>query len=447
MKMIFKIKNKMTNYQIVAIAFVLLIFLGSALLSLPIASKKSTPYIDALFTSTSAVCVTGLVTFDTFTHWTTFGQVVILILMQIGGLGLMTLMTIFSLFVRKQLTLSERSLFIYSTGSQVGSIKSVVKHVVLGTAIFELIGTILLSIRFCAIFGAGKGLYFALFHAVSAFCNSGFDLMGAYSGQFSSLIAFSNDVIVNLTISFLIVMGGLGFLVWSDVIAKKFNPKKFSLHTKIVLVTSCSLLVIGMVLFYLFEMNNYLAGKTSGEAFLICLFQSTSARTAGYATVDTAALSESSKLLTIVLMFIGGSPGSTAGGIKTTTLVILLFSIIANVKRKNTITVGKRRIDNSNASQAYAIVTLYLIAAAFAAAVLCLDTSITLDQAVFETVSALGTAGLTLGITPYLAWWGKLVLIICMFGGRVGMLSLVMIFANKNKVVPLERPKEKIIIG
>ncbi len=448
MKMFAKLKNKLTNYQIVAIAFISLILIGTAFLSLPIASKEgNTPFVDAFFTATSALCVTGLITFDTFTHWTTFGQIVILILIQIGGLGIMTIMTLFSLFVRRELSLSAKSLFIHSTGSEVGTTKSIIKFIGLGTAIFELLGTAFLSISFCPKLGVGKGLYFALFHSISAFCNAGFDLMGGYSGQFSSLTAFSNDVIVTVTLTTLIVIGGLGFLVWSDIIQKKFNPKKFTLHTKIVLVTSCSLLAVGMLLFYLFEMNNSLAGKPSGEAFLICMFHSASTRTAGYAITDMASLSESTKLLTTVLMFIGGSPGSTAGGIKTTTLVVLLFSVIANVKRKNNITVGKRKIDNSNASQAYAIVTLYLSMAVIASAILCLDTRFTLGQVVFETVSALGTVGLTLGITPLLAWWGKLVLIFCMFGGRVGMLSLIMIFANKSKVVPLERPTEKIIIG
>ncbi|MGN0796291.1 MAG: TrkH family potassium uptake protein [Christensenellales bacterium] len=443
-----KIKNKLTNYQIVAIAFFVLILIGTAFLSLPIASKEGeTPFIDAFFTATSALCVTGLITFDTFLHWTVFGQIVILILIQIGGLGIMTIMTLFSLFVRRELSLSAKSLFIHSTGSEVGTTKSIIKFIGIGTAIFELLGTIFLSISFCPKMGVGQGLYFALFHSISAFCNAGFDLMGGYSGAFSSLTAFSGDVIVNVTLTALIVIGGLGFLVWSDIIQKKFNPKKFTLHTKIVLVTSCSLLGIGMLLFYLFEMNNTLADKSAGEAFLICLFQSATARTAGYASVNTASLSEGARLLLTVLMFIGGSPGSTAGGIKTTTVVVLLFSVIANVKRKNNITVGKRKIDNSNASQAYAIVTLYLIVAVIASAILSIDTRFTLGEVVFEAVSALGTVGMTLGITPLLTWWGKLVLIFCMFGGRVGMLSLIMIFANKNKVVPLERPTEKIIIG
>ncbi len=450
MKPVFsKIKSKFTNYQIVAFMFFFAILIGTAILSLPISVKEgqTNSFIDSFFTATSAVCVTGLVTVDTFTHWSTFGQVVIMLLVQIGGLGVMTIMTIFSLFIKRQLTLQERSLFIHSNGSDVGSAKTVVKFVAIGTLSFELFGALMLMISFIPRFGAGDGIYYAVFHSIAAFCNAGFDLTGIY-GEFTSFITFRSDVVVHLTLSFLTFMGGIGFLVWADAVKHKFNFKKFSLHSKIVLIASILLVGVTALLYFVFENNYALKGYTSGEQFLACLSQAVSLRTAGFAMIDPAKMSEGGKLLSIIMMVIGGSPGSTAGGIKTTTLVVLIFSIIANVRRKKDITVGNRRIDSANVHQAYGLLSMYLALAIIGCGIICIVApEYSLADVVFEVVSALSTVGYSVGLSVHVAVVGKVVLILLMYIGRVGMLSFAMIFAGKNKVVPLERPTEKIIIG
>lgn len=325
-------KFRFSFEQIVVLGYFTIIMIGGILLSLPLASNSSTwtPYLNALFTATSATCVTGLVVYDTYQQWSLFGQTVILILIQIGGLGFMTIITIFSVYLKRNIGLHERKLLMQSTGSmEIGGIVRMVKRIVTGTFIFEGIGTLLLAIRFCPQMGLGDGLYSALFHAVSAFCNSGFDVMGRY-GAFSSLSTYSNDYLVNLTIMTLIVTGGIGFIVWNDIIFHRHHLKKYQLHSKIALSATLILIVVGTFFFYVFENQYSLSDLSVPDKILASLFQSITPRTAGFNTIDTGSLSESGHLLTILLMFIGGSPGSTAGGIKTTTFVVMVMGALAS---------------------------------------------------------------------------------------------------------------------
>lgn len=447
--MIAKIKEKLNSYQIIAIIYVLIVLLGTLLLAMPISSKTGefTPFIDSLFTATSATCVTGLVIYDTFTHWSLFGQLVILFLIQIGGIGFMTVMSLFLMAFKRQITLHEKTLFVQATGNNpIGSTLKLVKQVALGTAVFETTGALLLSISFIPKLGWGKGIYAAIFHSISAFCNAGFDIMGSF-GEFSSFSAFSGDWLVTLTVSALIVMGGIGFVVWNDVIKNRFKWKTLALHTKIVISCTSLLIVSGTLLFLLFEFNHSLRGMSGGEKFLNSLFLAVTPRTAGFNIVKLTELSEGGSIITMLLMIIGGSSGSTAGGIKTTTFVVLILTISAYIKRKHTITIGKRRLEDSVIPHAAALVSLYASAILLGSLIICLMQPYTIKEVLFEVISAIGTVGLSLGITPSLNVISKIVITLLMFCGRVGMLTVSMLFSSKRTNVPLERPAEKINIG
>lgn len=440
--------KKFNNYQIIALLFVIIILVGALLLTLPISSKSRefTPFVDALFTATSATCVTGLIVYDTFLHWSLFGQIVILLMIQIGGIGFMTIMTVFSMFLRKQLSLHEKTLFMQTAGNyDVGGTPKLIKRVAIGTLLFETLGALLLCIPFCIDMGA-KGIYPAIFHSVSAFCNAGFDIMGSF-GAFSSLTHYRFDVIVNLTIMFLITAGGIGFLVWSDLLNTRFRWKNLSLHSKMVLSSSTFLIFGGALLFYLFEKDYSLQGMSSGQQFLASMFQSVTPRTAGFNTVSLTELSGSGRTLICLLMFIGGSPGSTAGGVKTTTIVVLILTVVALIKKKESLRAGKRRLEESTVMQSAAIVMLYSTAILIASMIICAIQNFPMYSVIFEVISAIGTVGLSLGITPELNIISKLIITFLMYGGRVGMLSIAMIFASKKKNVPLDRPVERIIIG
>lgn len=446
--MLDKIKEKLTVYQIIIIAYLVIIFAGAGLLSLPFASKEGVGFLDCVFTSTSALCVTGLVIGDTYLTWTLFGKIVILFLIQIGGLGFMTLMTMFALAIKGKLSLSEQTMLSVSSNvTSAGNSRRIIRYIALTTLIVELIGAGLLSIRFCQDMPVADGLFTSLFVSISAFCNAGFDILGRF-GPYSSLTHYSGDFLVNIVIMLLIIIGGLGFLVYSDMVGSKFHWKKLSLHTKIVLIASFTLIFAGAGLYLLCEWNYSLNGKNVWEKILASLFQSVTTRTAGFNTVDLASTSEGGRYLMIMLMLIGGSPGSTAGGIKTTTFVVMLFTIIANIKRKERVTIGKRSLEQSVMSQATAIFCLYIVAASIGTmAVLLFQPELSLSQALFEVVSAVGTVGLSTGITSLLTIGSKIVIILLMLGGRLGLLSLVMVFAGKSPSVPIERPVERILVG
>jgi trk system potassium uptake protein len=440
---------KLTYTQLIAAGFLGIIAVGSLLLCLPVSSKAGlwTPYINSLFTATSATCVTGLIIYDTFSHWSAFGQLVILLMIQIGGIGFMTIITLFSLILRRQISLHERKLIMQSAGSlQVGGVVSLIKKVALATFIIEGMGAILLSFRFVPEMGAAQGIYAAIFHSVSAFCNAGFDLMGYYE-PFSSVTRYVTDPLVNYTLIALILLGGLGFFVWRDVATNKWHFSKYQLHTKLVLVMTAILTVGGTVLFLIFEYSATQADMSMGQRFMVSLFQAVTPRTAGFNTTDINAFSESGSMLTMMLMFIGGNPGSTAGGIKTTTLLVLVLSIVATCRHSTGITIFKRRMEDGIARQAAAIATIYMIAIMAASMIMGALEPLDMKTILFETISAAGTVGLTAGATQVMGSVSKIMIMILMFGGRVGGLTLALVLAEKRVHVPLERPTEKIMLG
>ena len=338
--------NKLTATRTIAIGFLGIILAGTVLLALPIASAdgKAVDLLTALFTATSATCVTGLVVVDTYSGWSAFGKTVLLTLIQIGGLGFMTIGVFVAVLMKKNIGLKERGILQESMNMlQIGGIVRLVKKITIGTFLIEGVGAVLLSIRFIPQMGWIRGIGNGIFHSISAFCNAGFDLMGK-TEEYSSLVSYSGDVLVNITIMALIVTGGIGFLVWDDLQKKKLRFKEYLLHTKIVLVVTASLLFGGALLIYLFERNHLMADMGAGEKVLTSLFASVTARTAGFNTIDVGGMSASSKLVTIVLMFIGGSPGSTAGGIKTTTFAVMLIFVWANLRNSHGSNIFGRRL-------------------------------------------------------------------------------------------------------
>lgn len=443
--------SRLSYTKIILLSFLIIILLGAFLLCLPIASRSGewTPFVDALFTATSATCVTGLIVYDTFTYWTGFGQAIILLLIQIGGLGLMTCIAIFFLLMGKRITLSERRLLMQSAGSmQIGGIVRLIQLILRCTIICEGLGFIILSFVFCPKFGFWTGLWNALFHSVSAFCNAGFDLLGRY-GQFSSLAGseFAMHPVVNLTIISLITAGGIGFFVWDDIINHRAHFSKYRLHSKIVLVTSAALIVLGTVLFFILEYNHSLEGLSFGDKLLASLFQSVTPRTAGFNSVNMGAMSNAGALLLMLLMFIGASPGSTGGGIKTTSFFVLLLGAVTSARRYGNITVFNRKVDSSAITEASAVATIFIVCTSIGVMIMCAIEPYSIKEILFECLSAIDTVGLTLGITPSLTTASRIVLIILMYAGRIGGLSLMLVLADSNRDVPVARPVEKIMIG
>nr|WP_302598651.1 TrkH family potassium uptake protein [uncultured Cellulosilyticum sp.] len=442
-------KYKLTYTQMSAIGFMLIILIGACLLSLPIASKAgvATPFIDALFTSASATCVTGLVVYDTFTHFSVFGQVVILALIQIGGLGFMAVATLFSLMLRRKIGLRERGLLQESVSTiHIGGVVRMTKHILIGTLIFEGIGAVFLSLRFIPEMGLGKGIYNGVFHSISAFCNAGFDLMGRFEPG-SSLTRYSGDYLVNIVVMALIIIGGIGFFVWEDIWKNKWQFSRYHLHTKIVVVITTLLIFVPTLLFYGMEKNNTLAGMSGPHAMLASFFQAVTPRTAGFNTIPIGELTEGSALLTMVLMIIGGCPGSTAGGIKTTTFVVIILSFISSINHTEDLNIFNRRLEPSIEKRAYSVITTYLIGSTLAVLLICMIQPLPLKEVFFEVLSALSTVGMSMGITSKLNAISKFMIALVMFCGRVGSLSVALAFAEKKVAVPIRQPIEKIAIG
>lgn len=448
-----KLIKSITPTQLIALGFMLVILIGSFLLSLPISAKnlKWTNYLNALFTATSATCVTGLVTYDTNTHFSIFGQIVILVLIQIGGIGFMTILSTIGIYLKKKINLYERKIIMQASGSiSTQGVIALVKRIGKTTLIIEGIGAILLASRFITVFGMGKGIYFSIFHSISAFCNAGFDLMGSLGNEFCSLTNFVGDWVVNLTIMGLIISGGLGFFVWSNIIDTKCCFRKMKLHTKIVLSATAFLIIVPSFLFFIFEKDNPMTIKNLpiDEKILASLFQSVTTRTAGFNTIDLSKINDSSALLTIFLMAIGGSPGSTAGGIKTTTFVVSILSIVFSTKQQSTIVIGKRQLENNIIKQASAIISLFLFSIILSSLMIIAIDNITLLDALFETTSAIATVGLSNGVdVSSLSSISKLVLIFLMYIGRIGVISIAFLFNKKGDNELLKRPVEKILIG
>ncbi len=442
-------KYNLSYTRIIALFFFGVIILGTLLLTLPISSKARewTPLLDCAFTATSATCVTGLIVYDTFSHWSLFGQAVLITLIQVGGLGVMTVITMFSVFLKKKISLHERKLLTESSGTvRKSGIIRLLKQILTGTLIFEGTGALLLATRFCPEFGFAEGLWYSVFHSVSAFCNAGFDLMGRY-GEFSSLTPFVGDATVNLTLCALIIIGGIGYLVWQDVLEYKLRFKSYSLQSKIVLVTSIGLLLGGWLLMLVCEFNGSMAQLTPGQKILAALFQSVSARTAGFNTVPLDRLSAAGLMTMVTLMFIGGSPGSTAGGVKTTTVAVLIIELIAVTRGEKSATVFKRRLEEDTVKKAGAIITIYLLAVISAVILISAIEGLPLGDVLFEVVSAAATVGLTTGITSSLCGLSHIILMLLMFGGRLGGLTIMVAFAERKQTAMLTRPTEKIQIG
>lgn len=440
--------HKLTPARLIALGFLMIIVLGAGLLLLPFAAKgEAAGPLDALFTATSATCVTGLIVRDTFTGWTTFGQLVILALIQLGGLGLMTVITLVSFAAGKRLSLYDRKVLMQSAGNTtLNGVGGLIRRIVPFTFVIELTGAALLATRFVPALGWGRGLYASVFHAISAFCNAGFDLMGMRE-PFSSMTAFVADPVVNLTLCALIVIGGLGFLVWRDVVRCRFRFSKFQLHTKLVLVTSGVLILGAWILLLLFERNASMADLTWPQRVLASLFQAVAPRTAGFNTVDLAKLSDSGNLLTDVLMLIGGSPGSTAGGLKTTTVAVLFLSAAASSKGRMRVNAFRYCVDRETLRQASSVVMIYLSLTFVSVLTLCAIEPFSLKEILFEVCSAVGTVGSTLGITTKLGTVSRVIIILLMYAGRLGGMSFVLLFAERRSDPPLERPTGKILIG
>ena len=448
-----KIKKRVHDtsaLRIIPVIFLIIIFVGTLLLMLPAASKsgEGTGFTDALFTATSATCVTGLVRFDTCTHWSTFGQVVILCLIQTGGIGFMSIPLWLVSLTGHKIGLNSRVLMQNSISApQVGGVVRLTRFLLLGTFVMEGLGALLLSAVFIPKYGPGKGIYYSVFHAISAFCNAGFDLMGGEQ-QFSSLVTMGNNWYLNLVIMILIIVGGLGFFVWRDLVVTRFHFKKCKLHTKIVLTTSIILIIAGAVIIFLMEFGEIgTQGKSIPEQMLNAVFQSVTARTAGFNTVDLTKLTEGSIFMMIMLMLVGGSPGSTAGGMKTTTIAVLTISIISIFRRKKSEEAFGRRMEEGVLRSSACVFMIYLFLISASAMLISKLENVTMLTALFETTSALGTVGLTLGNTPQLGMFSKLLLALLMFVGRVGSLTILLAFSSPKKMVASKLPLEKVQIG
>lgn len=438
-------KKHLSPFQIIIFGFAAVIVLGSLMLMLPVSTKdgNGATFLDSIFTATSAVCVTGLVVHDTATYWSSFGQGIILFLIQIGGMGVVTVSVAMAKIAGKKIGLAQRRTMQEAVSApHVGGIIKFTDFIVKSTVAVELIGALLLSPVFCKEFGFFKGIWYSLFHSVSAFCNAGFDLMGVKE-QYSSLTSFVSNPIVNFVIMALIVTGGLGFLTWKDVKDHKWHFKKYRLQTKIVLTVTSVLIIVPAIYFFFFEYS----GLTLGKRILASLFQAVTPRTAGFNTTDLTELSENGQFLTILLMITGGSPGSTAGGMKTTTLAVLFASAFAVFKRSENTQFFGRRIDIDTVRYALTILLMYLTLFISGGFIISAIEDLPLLTCLFETASAIGTVGLTLGITPSLCIVSKIVLILLMFLGRVGSLTLVFAAVSGYHKRVSKLPQEKITVG
>ena len=412
---------------------------------LPISSVsgKVTPFNESLFTATSAVCVTGLVVHDTGSYWSTFGQAVILILIQIGGLGVITVAASFALLSGRKISLMQRSTMQEAIAApKIGGIVRLTGFVLKATLIFELSGAVIMMPVLCKDYGV-KGVWLAVFHSISAFCNAGFDILGTDASKYVSLTQYVNCTSINLAVIFLIVIGGIGFLTWEDIYTNKLHFRRYRMQSKVILITSAILIIVPALYFFFFDLNNL----PIKQRILSSLFQSVTTRTAGFNTVDLTALQEPSIATMIVLMIIGGSPGSTAGGIKTTTVAVLIANSLATFGRKDSSHFFKRRIDNQVVKNASTILIMYLVLSFTGAVAISTAEKIPFLKCLFETSSAIGTVGLTLGITPEIGLFSQLILILLMFCGRVGGLTLIYAAISNTKKNISKYPLEHITVG
>ena len=440
-----KKRKSVTSFRVIIFSFFALILAGTFLLMLPISSKQHcvTHFADALFTAVSATCVTGLVVKDTATYWSMFGQGVILAMIQIGGMGVITIGLTIMRVSGMKIGLGHRNTMQESIAApHGGGMVRLTGFIINTTVLIELIGALLLFPVFCRDFGFGKGLWYSLFHSISAFCNAGFDLMGE-RGRFSSLTSYSGNTYLNVIIMLLIVAGGIGFLVWGDIKKNKYRLKRYSLQSKIVFLTTFILIFLPALYFFFKEYKNLSFPESLNSSF----FQSVTARTAGFNTQDLSQMSESGSVIMIILMLIGGSPGSTAGGMKTVTIAVLFLSAITVFSRKNDVQCFKRRIADDTVRSACAVLFMYLVLFFASGMIISAVEGIPLRTCLFETGSAIGTVGLTLGITTKLSMLSKIILMALMFFGRVGGLTLIYAALPSNGSQNSRLPLEKISIG
>ena len=444
-----KIRKTISTSRLFALGFALIILLGAGLLCLPAASKtgEGIPFINALFTSCSATCVTGLVVYDTWSQFTVFGQVVILLLIQLGGLGFMTFAILITMVTGRKISLVQRINLSEAIGAgKLGGVVKLARRIICGTLLIEGVGAILLYLRFRTLFGVGTSIWYGVFHSISAFCNAGFDLMGVVKPG-TSLMYFAADPVVNLTVVSLILLGGIGFIVWDDVLNCRFRFRRFKLHTKIVLVFSLGIIVIPWLLFMYTERGGVYAGMTAGGRMLAALFSAVTPRTAGFNTVDTASLSEGGTLLTVILMIIGAGSGSTGGGVKISTFAVQLLSVFAYMKGRQDVNVMERRLDQTLCRRAFCSVLLYIGIALGASYVISAVQPLPLKNIMFEVFSALGTVGLSTGITSQLELLPKIIIILLMYAGRVGSVTVFMAVTDFRNLGATRFPEEELIIG
>ena len=450
MKHIFKINRHLSSSQIIIMGFMLVILTGSILLMLPFSTKNGTgaSFADALFTAVSATCVTGLVVQDTATYWSVFGQAVILILIQIGGMGVVTIAVAIAVISGRKIGLMQRSTMQEAIAApSVGGIVRTTGFILKATGLIELSGALLMMPVFWKDFRFLKGTWYALFHSISAFCNAGFDLMGSRE-EFSSLTAYSGNGLINAVVIGLIIIGGIGFLTWDDIRWNGIHLKRYRMQSKVILLTTVILIVLPFLFFFFGEFGkNTWDGMTVGERVWAALFQAVTPRTAGFNTVDLSLFSESGQVIIMILMLIGGSPGSTAGGMKTTTIAVLFINLVSVFRRKEDSECFGRRIAEETIKSAAVILLMYLSLFLFGGiAISCIE-QLPILTCLFETASAIGTVGLTLGITSELGTASRLILISLMFLGRVGGLTLVFAaFSDKARYLS-KLPKEKITVG
>ncbi|MGI1690523.1 TrkH family potassium uptake protein [Thermoanaerobacter uzonensis] len=443
------IKIKLTPTQVLALGFAAIILIGTLLLMLPVATKsgEGADFLTALFTSTSATCVTGLTVVDTKTYWSTFGQIVIMLLIQVGGLGIMTMSTLFALILGRRITFKERLVMqeAFNTNS-LGGIVKFARYILMFSFLFESIGAVILTLRFLPQMGLKKAVYYGFFHSISAFNNAGFDLMG----NFKSLTGYVSDWVVNLVIMGLIIFGGLGFYVLLDIYEHRhFN--KFTLHSKIVITITLFLIAAGTLFIFLFEYNNPKTLKPLDfpTKILASLFQAVTPRTAGFNTLSLSDMTIASKFLTIILMFIGASPAGTGGGIKTTTFGVILYTVLSVIKGEEETALYKRTISRNTVYRAVAIFFISIFIVFSATMVLSITETSDFLTLLYETTSAFGTVGLSLGLTPQLTTVGRIIIIFTMYTGRVGPLTLALALAQRQKKPKpiMKYAEEKIMVG
>jgi len=437
-------KLSLSSFQIIIIGFAGIILLGTIVLMLPFSTQDGAyaSFGDAFFTATSAVCVTGLVVQDTATYWSSFGQFVILLLIQIGGMGIVTVASSLALLSGRKLSFSQRNIMQEALSApQIGGIVKLTRFVIKGTFLFELLGALIMMPIFCKDFGL-KGIWMSIFHSVSAFCNAGFDLLGI-NAKYSSLTTYMADPVINITIMVLIIFGGIGFLTWSDIIKNKHHISEYRMQTKVILSTTLCLIILPSIYFFIVEFANL----PLKERLIASFFQAITPRTAGFNTIDLSIISEAGIGIIILLMLIGGSPGSTAGGMKTTTVTVLFANAKAVFRRKEETDLFGRRISSETIRTAATILILYVTLFFCGGVLMSVIEGLPMITCLFETASAIGTVGLSLGITPQLGVVSRVLLIFLMFFGRVGGLTLIFAAVSEPAKHFSKFPQEKITVG